>query len=172
MTTSFSDSSVSAFVGGLTTLKTLVEKAAAHAEDKNIDPQVLLQARLFPDMFPFARQIYAATDSARRGVDRLVGKEPESAEQPETTFAALAEYLDTTIAYVESADRALIDASETREFTTPMGPKVTVDFTGRSYTTGFAFPNFLFHVVTAYNILRHNGIEVGKRDYLGPFIPR
>jgi hypothetical protein len=172
MTTSFSDTAVSAFVGGLTTLKSLVDKSASHAEDNRIEPQALLQARLFPDMFTFTSQIRAATDTARRGVARLSGKEPDSAEHPEATFAALSAYLEATIAYVEGSDRALIDASETREFNVPMGPEVTLDFTGRSYMASFALPNFLFHVVTAYNILRHNGVEVGKRDYLSPFMAR
>ena len=120
-------------------------------------------------MFPFARQIVAATGVARRGVDRLSGKDPYSGDKPEHTLAALGAHLEATIAYVKQADAAKIDASEASELSARFGKKFAT-FTGRSYLATFALPNFLFHVVTAYNILRHNGVALGKHDYLRPLI--
>lgn len=168
MSLSLYDVTVPTLVGALTTLKGILGKAAEHAEANKIEPSALLHARLFPDMFSFTRQIQVATDLARRGVARLAGDEPESTEDKETTFAELIARVDATIEVVKAADKAPINGGENREFTLDLGQ--TVQFTGRSYVLTFLFPNVLFHATTAYNILRHNGVQLGKRDFIAPFI--
>lgn len=159
---------VPTLIGGLSGLKTILDKAVAHADARKIDERALLDARLYPDMFAFTRQIQVAADVARRGVDRLGGKEPSSVEDKETTFAELIARVESTIAYLKAAESGPIDQSEAREFSVELGQKV--DFTGRTYVMTFLIPNFLFHVSTAYNILRHNGVELGKRDFIAPFM--
>ena len=143
----------------------------AHAEAKGIEPRALLDARLFPDMLPFIRQIQIAADAARRGTDRLQGKEPASVPDNETTFAELKARLASSIESIQACDRAAVEASEDKKLILPLGPNRSHEFTGRSFLLGFSLPNFLFHVTTAYDILRHNGIELGKLDYLKPFVP-
>jgi uncharacterized protein len=169
MDASFSRAVRAGLVGALTTLKAIVDTAASHVETEGLDPEALLDARLFSDMFPFSRQIAAATGVARRSVDRLSGRDPQSGPKPEPGFDALRDHLDATIAYVQQAPSGPIDASEAAELTAKLG-KEAKTFTGRTYLTTFALPNLLFHVVTAYNILRHHGVALGKHDYLGPLI--
>lgn len=167
MSLSMYDASIPVFIRMFTNLSTILDKAVAHAEAKKIDPSVLVNARLAPDMFPLARQIQSASDSAKGAAARLGGVENPSFPDTETSFAELQERIAKTVAFLKSVERAQIDGSEER----PVVLKTRaaeLNFTGMNYLLGFALPNFYFHVVTAYDILRHNGVEVGKRDYLGP----
>ncbi|WP_428267559.1 DUF1993 domain-containing protein [Haliangium sp.] len=168
MILSLYDITVPTLVGGLNSLQGVLDKAVAHVEAKKLDPRALLDARLYPDMFAFQRQVQVVADLARRGVDRLAGVEPASVPDEETTFTELSARLASTLDHVKGADRAAIDASVDREFTVNVGQTMT--FTGRSYLLGFLLPNFLFHVTTAYDILRHNGVELGKRGFIAPFV--
>lgn len=168
MTTTLSDIALPTFLGGLSALKRILEKAKAHIEEKKIEPRALLDARLYPDMFPFVRQVQVATDLARRGCDRLADKEPSQFKDEEVDFSQLIARVESTIVYVEAADRAAIDAAEARKVILDLGQKL--EFTGRSFLLTFALPNFYFHLTTAYALLRHNGIEVGKRDVIEPLI--
>lgn len=150
----------------LANLKTLVEKAAAHAEAKKIDPSAITGMRLYPDMFPFSRQVQIATDTAKGTASRLAGVEAPKYEDNESTFAELIARLDKTIAYLDSFKPAQIDGSEDKTITLPL-PSGALTFTGTSYLINFALPNLYFHVTAAYAILRHCGVEIGKMDFLG-----
>ncbi len=150
----------------LTNLAAILSKAAAHAEAKKIDPAVLLNSRLYPDMLPLTRQVQIASDIARRGAARLVGLEAPKVEDTETTFAELSDRLHQTIAYLETLTPEQIDGSEANAIALPMGDK-TMTFEGLPYLLSFIQPNVYFHVTTAYAILRHNGVELGKLDFLG-----
>ena len=154
------------FVNTLNNLSGILAKAEAHAAARKIDPAVLLSCRLFPDMFPLTRQIQIACDNAKGPVARLAGLEVPKHEDNEQTFAELQARIAKTIAFVQSVKPAQIDGSEERTIVLKLGPE-EVTFNGLQYLLGFALPNFYFHVVTAYNILRHNGVEIGKRDYIG-----
>ncbi|MFN3199946.1 MAG: DUF1993 family protein [Bradymonadia bacterium] len=168
MSVSIYDLTVPFFISGLSTLKGVLQKAESYATEGNIEPGVLLNARLFPDMFPLVRQVWACTDTARRGTQRVAGLEPSSVEDNETSFEELYARIDSTIATLKEIDVALFEEAETRAFTMNLGQEM--HFTGRSFVLGFAQPNFLFHVATAYNILRHNGVQIGKRDFIAPFM--
>jgi hypothetical protein len=150
----------------LTNLKAILQKAAAHAQAKKIDESALLNARLFPDMFVLTRQIQIASDFARATGARLAGVEPPNYEETEQSFAELVSRIDRSIEYLRTLTAKQIDGSETREIVRPIRgePK---KFTGTSYLLQFALPNFFFHLTTAYAILRHNGIDIGKADYIG-----
>jgi hypothetical protein len=140
-------------------------KAAAHAEAKKYDPAVLIQARLAPDMFPFAKQIQSVCDTAKLSVARVCGKEAPSHPDTETTFAELSARIAKVIAYLDTYTEADFAGAADRMVTTPRweGKKmVAVD-----YFVEHAIPNFFFHATTAYAILRHNGVDLGKRDFLG-----
>jgi hypothetical protein len=166
MTLSMYQASVPVFARGLENLGSILAKAAAHAEARKIEPAVFINARLAPDMFPLARQLQIASDAAKGCVARLAGTEVPSYPDAETTFPELHERLAKTIAFVKGFTAAQIDGSEERIVTLRMrGGDVT--FRGQDYLLNLALPNFFFHVVTAYAILRHNGVEVGKMDYLG-----
>lgn len=169
MSLTLSDIAVPSLLGGLAGLNSFCQKAVAHAEREGITAETLLGARLCADMFSFTQQIQAATDTARRSIDRLAGKEPSSVTDDETSFAALIDRIEATSTHVKTADRAAVDASETRAFSVNLG-QVTMEFTGRSYLMTFTLPNFLFHATTAYDILRAQGVALGKRDFLAPFI--
>lgn len=166
MAISMYQASVPVFVRGLSSLKTVLTKGAAHAAAKKIDESVFLNARLYPDMLPFARQIHIATDFARGTVSRLAGSEPPKWEDNETTFAQLIARVDRAIEAVKSYSAAQIDGSEERGVTRPVRgePKT---FTGLNYLLQYSMPNFYFHTTTAYAILRSNGVEVGKGDFIG-----
>jgi hypothetical protein len=166
MTISMYQASVPVFARGLANLKTVLTKGAAHAAAKKIDESVFLTARLYPDMLPFVRQIHIATDFARGTVARLSGSEPPKWEDNETTFAELIARVDRTIEAVKSFSAAQIDGSEARPVTRPVRgePKI---FTGINYLLQYSIPNFYFHATTAYAILRSNGVEVGKADFIG-----
>jgi len=154
------------FASMLRNLDAILGKAQAHAAAKKIDPAVLMSARLFPDMLPFVKQVQIATDHAKGAVARLAGVEVPRFEDTEQNFDELRARLAKTIAFVESFSAEQIDGSEDREITLRAGGKDLV-FKGMPYLIGYAIPNFYFHLVTAYNILRHNGVEIGKGDYLG-----
>lgn len=158
--------SIPPMIRSLTNLKSILEKAATHAEAKKIDPSVLINARLYPDMFPLSRQVQIATDVAKGAVSRLAGLEPPKYEDNEATFPELMARLDKTIALLESCPPEQIDGSEDKTITLPMHDR-TATFKGLSYLYDFVLPNVYFHVTTAYAILRHNGVEIGKKDFLG-----
>jgi hypothetical protein len=160
-------SSIPVFIKTLTSLKSVLEKGAAHAQAKKIDDTVLLQSRLYPDMLPLTAQVQIAADMTRGCVDRLTGSEPDSWEDNEKTFADLIARLDRTIAYLESVNEKQLDGAETRSVTRKLRgqPKT---FTGVNYLQQFVLPNLFFHATTTYAILRHSGVELGKLDFLGP----
>jgi hypothetical protein len=166
MSLSMYQASVPVFVRGMANLAAILDKAAAHAEAKKIDQSVFMAARLAPDMLALPRQVQIVSDTARRCVARLAGTEPPAMEDKEANFAELKARLEKSIEYVKSLPKADIEGSEERSIAMKVGGKDIV-FTGRDYLLGFAVPNYFFHVTTAYNILRHNGVEIGKMDYLG-----
>ena len=166
MTISMYQVAVPSLVRSLNNLVAVLEKGAAHAEAKKVDPSVLIASRLYPDMLPLNRQVHIASDIARRGVARLAGVEAPAIEDNETTFAELCDRLHNAIAYVESFTAEQIDGSEEKEISLPIG-KETMTFAGQAYLLFFILPNVYFHVTTAYDILRHCGVEIGKRDFLG-----
>jgi hypothetical protein len=158
--------SVKVFVQGLTGLALVMDKAAAHAAERSIDPNAYLQARLFPDMFNLTRQVQIAADFAKGGAARLAGAEPPTYADDETSFEALKARIEKTIAYIESLDPADIDGQEERQVSLVRRGETTVH-RAQDYLLKQALPNFYFHVTTAYAILRHNGVAIGKRDFLG-----
>ena len=166
MTLSMYQASVPAFIRTLSNLKSILEKAAAHAQERKIDEAAFLAARLYPDMYTFTRQVQIATDFARGTGARLAGAEPPAAEDKEASFAELVARVDRTIEYLRTLSPAAIDGSETREIVRPVRgePK---KFNGLDYLVVFALPNFYFHATTAYNLLRHSGVPIGKGDFIG-----
>lgn len=158
--------SVPGFVRALKSLKGFLAKGEAFAERKKADPTVLLGARLAVDMHPLTRQVQMASDTAKGAAARLAGIEPPSMADTETSFAQLQSRLDATISFLESLTPEQFDGAESREVTMKT-PSVELKFSGADYLTGFAIPNNLFHVTTAYAILRHNGVDLGKMDFLG-----
>ncbi|WP_372523388.1 DUF1993 family protein [Sulfuricaulis sp.] len=166
MTLSMYQASVPSFIRMLTNLAGVLAKGAAHAEAKKIDPAVLVNGRLFPDMFPLARQVMIVTDNAKGGAARLAGLEPPKYEDNESSFPELMARIDKTVAYLKTFTPGQVDGSEERTITLKLG-KETMTFQGMPYLLNLVLPNIYFHSVTAYNILRHNGVDVGKKDYLG-----
>jgi hypothetical protein len=166
MTINIYQASVPAFLQTLGALSGILTKAAAHAEAKKIDPSVLINARLAPDMFPLARQVQIATDHAKGAAARLAGVEVPSYPDTETTFAELQTRITKTVDYIKSLKPAQFEGGDTRDVVLTIGGQ-KMTFKGAAYLSHFAFPNFYFHATTAYNILRHNGVEVGKRDFIG-----
>ncbi len=158
--------SIPVFIRMLGNLSAILAKAADHAEARKIDPAVFVAARLAPDMLPLARQIHIATDGAKGCAARLAGIEIPVYEDTETTFAQLQERIARTIRFLESVDAAKLEGSETRTVTLKMRG-TEVNFDGKSYLLNVVLPNVYFHITTAYAILRHNGVEIGKRDFLG-----
>jgi hypothetical protein len=166
MTLSMYQASVPVMTRMLTNLKGIVQKAAEHAKAKKIDESALLNARLFPDMFVLTRQVQIACDFARATGARLAGVEPPAYEDNEQSFAELVARVERSIEYLGTLKAQQIDGSETREIVRPIRgePK---KFTGVNYLFQFSLPNFFFHVTTAYAILRHSGVEIGKNDFIG-----
>jgi hypothetical protein len=158
--------SVPVLLHGLGNLQHVIGKAQAHAAEKQIDPSALIGARLFPDMLPLARQIYIATDTAKGCAARLANMEAPKFDDVEVTFDELHARIQKTIDYLKTFKPEQIDGSEEHSITLKMrsGP---IEFTGLNYLLYFVLPNFYFHITTAYDILRHNGVELGKLDYLG-----
>jgi hypothetical protein len=168
MSLSMSKASVPAFVRGLNVLSDLLKKGEEHAAQAGIAPEAILGARLADDMLPLSAQVQRANDASKFTVQRLSGGEAPKFEDTETSFAQLQERIANTIAYLQSVDAAQIDAGSDREVSLKFG-SFGANFTGESYLLSFALPNFYFHVVTAYDILRNQGVQIGKRDYLGAF---
>jgi hypothetical protein len=168
MSLSMSKASVPAFVRGLNVLSDLLKKGEEHAAQAGIAPEAMLGARLAEDMLPLSAQVQRASDASKFTIQRLSGGEAPKFEDTETTFAQLQERIANTIAYLQSVDAAQIDAGSDREVSLKFG-SFGANFTGESYLLSFALPNFYFHVVTAYDILRNQGVQIGKRDYLGSF---
>ncbi len=166
MTISMYQASVPRLVNALGNLSNILDKAQAHADAKKLDPAVLPGLRLFPDMLPLKSQVQIASDTAKGVVARLAGVEIPAYEDTETTLAELKARIAKTIAFVQTFTPAQIDGTEDKEIVTRRGEKET-RYTGMQFLLGHAIPNIHFHVTTAYNILRHNGVEIGKRDYLG-----
>ena len=166
MTLSLHDASVPIFRQMLAALSHILDKAAAQASESGINPATLIEARLAPDMFPLARQVQIATDHAKGATARLAGQDLPSYADDETTFAELKARIEKTLAFIESVPAAAMQGADTRDIVLKIGGR-ELRFDGRSYLLHFALPNFFFHVTTAYAILRANGIEIGKRDFLG-----
>lgn len=166
MNISMYEASIPAFVHTLRNLRAILEKGAAHAAAKKFDPAVLAGSRLFPDMLPLTRQIQIASDAAKGAAARLAGVEAPKFEDTETTIAELIARIDKTIDYLQSFKPEQLDGSENRTITMKV-PSQTFTFPGLIYLRHWAIPNFFFHVTTAYALLRHNGIEIGKADFLG-----
>jgi hypothetical protein len=158
--------SVPVFTHSITALSAILKKGVAYAEAKKIDPNVLLNARLFPDMHPLTRQIQMVSDSAKGASARLAGVEPPSMPDTETTFDQLQARLTKTADFLKTLKPEQFNGADTREVVLTL-PNGKMPFKGQDYLFSFALPNFYFHVTTAYNILRHNGVEIGKRDFLG-----
>ena len=158
--------SVPPIIRTLTNLRAMLEKAAAYAEVKKLDPSVLVNARLYPDMFPLSRQIQITTDNAKGSVSRLAGVEPPKFEDNETTFADLITRIDRTLDLVKSFKPEQIDGSEDKTITLKI-PNRTLTFQGMPYLLEFVLPTIYFHVSIAYAILRHNGLDLGKMDFIG-----
>ncbi|MEI9900735.1 MAG: DUF1993 family protein [Hyphomicrobium sp.] len=166
MTLSIYDASVPLFTRGLGGLSHVLDKAAAFAEARNIDPAVLLALRLYPDMYPLTRQVQSATDHAKGAGARLAGVEVPKFPDVETTFPELKARLDKTIAFIGGLDRQAFEGAEDRDVVLGTGASQRV-LKGRVYLFTSSLPNFYFHVTTAYAILRQVGLEIGKRDFLG-----
>ena len=166
MSLSMYQASVPTFIHGLNNLATILTKAAAYAEAKKIDPSVLINARLAPDMFALARQVQIATDIAKGGAARLAGVEVPSFPDTETTFAELQARIAKIITFLQSLKAAQIDGSEEKTITLKVGGN-DMKFTGQAYLLSFVIPNLYFHITTTYAILRHNGLDIGKKDFLG-----
>ncbi|MBV8511012.1 MAG: DUF1993 domain-containing protein [Xanthobacteraceae bacterium] len=164
---SLSNASIPVFEISLNALSVLLDKAAAYCEGKKIDPAVLLNARLFPDMFPLTRQVQSACDQAKNGGARLAGLDPPRYEDTETTIADLKARIAKTMAFVKTLDAKKIDDSAEREIIFPLGPTNKGHMKGADYLNHFVLPNYYFHLTTAYDILRHCGVEIGKRDFFG-----
>jgi len=166
MTISMYAASVPVFQASLTALSAILDKAAAHCAAKKIDPAVMLQTRLFPDMLPFVRQVQIAADFAKGTAARLAGVEVPKYEDNEASFDDLKARIAKTLAFVTGLDRAAIEASADRDVMITVGGQ-PMHFKGLPYLLHFATPNLYFHVTTAYALLRHNGVEIGKRDFMG-----
>ncbi|MBM7060559.1 DUF1993 family protein [Pseudomonas sp. UL073] len=166
MSLSMYQASIPTFRRTLTSLAAILAKGAAHAEAKQIDPSVFLNARLAPDMFPLVRQVQIASDAAKGGAARLAGVDVPSYPDVETSFAELQERIAKTLAFIDGLDAAQFEGAETRSVTLKLRDR-EVTFNGQDFLFGFAVPNLYFHLTTTYNILRHNGVELGKRDFLG-----
>lgn len=166
MNLSMYQASVPVFQKMLTNLKAILQKGEAYAAAKQVDPSTLLSSRLHPDMFPLTRQVQIAADAAKLGCARLSGVEAPKYEDNETTFAQLVERIDKTLTYLATLKPSDLDGREDRDISITAGPR-SLQFKGLVYLLNWALPNFYFHVTTTYAILRHNGVDVGKMDYLG-----
>jgi hypothetical protein len=166
MSLSMYQASVPVLTRAFNNLSAILTKAEADAEARKIDPSVFLTARLAPDMHPLTRQVQIASDAAKGGIGRLAGVDVPSFPDTETTFGALQARIAKTVAFMESVTPAQIDGSEARTVTLKM-PGGEMSFLGQAFLLGFTLPNVFFHVTTAYAILRHNGVALGKADFLG-----
>jgi hypothetical protein len=169
MTISMYSASVPVLKQMLHSLDAILTKAENHAKEKKIEPAALLQARLFPDMFPFVRQIQIASDNAKGIAARLAGVDVPSFPDTEQSFEELHARLAKTIAFLETVKPAQFEGSEERDIVVYKGTPWEMKFKGQTYLVNFGLPNFFFHVTTAYALLRHNGVDVGKDDFIGKF---
>jgi hypothetical protein len=159
--------SVDVFANSLVNLSAVLEKGLAHATARKFDPAVLVNSRLAPDMLPLSRQVQIACDNAKNGTARLAGLEPPRFEDNEKTIEELRARIARTVDYLKGIPANAFEGAEDREFKVPVGPEKFLDFQGLDYLQRWAIPNVFFHITTAYAILRHNGVEIGKRDFLG-----
>jgi len=166
MNISMYQASVPRFVNILGNLSNIIDKAQAHVDAKKLDTAALTSYRLFPDMLPMTAQVQIACDAAKGVVARLAGVEIPAFEDNEKTLADLKARIAKTIGFIRTVTPAQIDGTEDKEIVIKRGDKET-RYNGMQFLLGHAIPNFYFHVATTYNILRHNGVEIGKRDYLG-----
>ena len=166
MTISMYQASIPVFLRSLGNLSAILEKAAAHAEQHKIDPAVLLSTRLYPDMFPLSRQIQIATDMAKGAVARLAGVERPVHEDNETTFEQMQARIAKTLTFIRSIRPDQVDGSEDKVITLTLRG-TDVQFAGQPYLLHYALPNVFFHLTTAYAILRHCGVALGKPDFIG-----
>jgi len=166
MSLSMYQASVPVFIRAFKNLTGVLQKGEAFAQAKKIEPAVLINDRLAPDMFTLSRQIQIATDVARRGVARLAGVEPQKFEDNEKSFADLYDRINRTIAYLESFRPQQIDGTEDKPLSIEIGDS-TMNFTGKEMLLNFSIPNVFFHTTVTYAILRHNGVEIGKSDFIG-----
>jgi hypothetical protein len=164
---SFYDATVPAYLQILNSLSALLTKAEAHCEAKKIQPDVLLGSRLYPDMLPLSKQIQLVTDFAVRGCARVTHSEVPQTPDTEKTFEELRQRLAKTADYVESFKPAQFEGADARDVTVPMGPDKTMTMKGQQFISNFSLPQFYFHAAIAHGLLRHNGVEVGKRDFMG-----
>jgi hypothetical protein len=167
MSISMHSASVPTFVRMFNNMLTWLDKAEAHAQARKFDPAVFLAARFAPDMLPFARQIQIASDSCKFGVARLAGVEAPKFEDNESSFADLRERIRKTLDFIQSVPAAQINGTETKDIVVPRRDG-SITLKGEFYLKHFVMPNFYFHVTTTYALLRHWGVDLGKRDYLGP----
>ena len=161
--------SVPVFKQMLASLGDVLSKAEAHAADRKIDPNALLQARLFPDMFPLVRQVQIACDFAKSVPARLAGADVPAYDDTEQTFAELQARIAKTLAFIDGLDAAAFDGSERREIVLRPGTPKERAIGGQAYLLNYGLPQFFFHVTTTYALLRHNGVEVGKKDFMGAY---
>lgn len=166
MTLSMHSASVPLLQHMLRNLSHILDKAEAHADARKFDPAALTTFRLAPDMLPFTRQVLIACDAAKNGIARLSGVEAPKFEDNEATFADLKARIQKTLDYLATVPAGALDGAEAREITFPVGRDKTRTMSGQDYLTLWMLPNFFFHVTTAYAILRHNGVDLGKADYL------
>jgi len=169
MTLSMHTLSIPVFKQMLGGLQAVLRKAETHAAEKKIDPDAFLQARLFPDMFPLLRQVQVASDFAKSVSARLANVDVPKLADGEKTFAELQVRLEWVISFMDGLDASQFDGADTREIITQAGTPKEKRFTGQSYLLNYGFPHFFFHATAAYAILRHNGVEVGKKDYIGSY---
>jgi uncharacterized protein len=164
---SFYDATVPAYLQVLNSLSGLLTKAEAYCEAKKIQPEVLLASRLYPDMLPLSKQIQLAGDFAVRGCARVTHNEVPATPDTEKTFAELRQRLAKAADYVKSFKPAQFEGADTRDVTFPMGPDKTMTMKGQQFISNYSLPQFYFHAAIAHGLLRHNGVEVGKRDFMG-----
>jgi hypothetical protein len=162
------ETSVPVFIRALSILSAILDKASAHARANKLDPAELVEARLAPDMFTLARQVQAASDAAKSCAARLTGSDIPSFPDTEKTLPELQDRIAKTIAYLRSFNPSQFEGGAERVITLNL-PGKPVTFQGKVYLLTFSLPNFFFHVTTAYDILRHKGLNIGKMDYLGAF---
>ena len=167
MTLSIYEAAVPPLRRALSQLIHVLQKGQAHAEAQGFDPAILAGSRLYPDMFPLARQVQIASDVARRSVSRLAGEEAPAMEDNEVNITELIQRLERSLDHLATISPAHLSDAATRDVTVPIGKGETITMQGWPFLSAFVLPNVYFHVTTAYNILRHNGVPIGKRDFLG-----
>jgi hypothetical protein len=164
---SFYDATVPVFQQTLGALSGLLSKAEAHCEARKIQPEVLLNARLYPDMLPLSKQVQLVCDFAAKSCARLTGSEVPSTPDTEKTFDELKQRIAKTLNYVKTFKPAQFEGADAKDVTFPAGPNNSITLKGQEFVNRFSFPNFYFHAATTHGILRHNGVEIGKKDFLG-----